>query len=203
MNECVKNNILNIEIYTEGGFPAKYTVTVYNACGENVAGAKLCGRNEEFVLPDGEYKIEVSGDAYSSPRMQQRWITICGQSPECHFGLNFIFGRIYASDNRCAEKKPDIHPCNPCRNESKQHCGGARHPCAPVQSPFMPSMYVKEWQKRNNIEYSGCAHTYSHSTHNNILSECGKYKPVPPPAKPPECKPAQKSSRGRKPCVHK
>ncbi|MDR0904268.1 MAG: hypothetical protein LBM59_06510 [Ruminococcus sp.] len=202
MNECVKNNILNIEIYTEGGFPAKYTITVYNACGENVAGADYCGKNKEFVLPDGEYKIEVKGDAYASPRMQQRWITICGQVPECHFGLNFIFGRVFASDNRVAEQKPDIHPCNPCKN---QHPGG-KHPCAPVHSPFQPSMYVKEWEKRNNIDYGNCSHSYTHSTHNNILTECGKYKPAPPAPKPPECKPAQKTGRGRRPagnCTHK
>jgi hypothetical protein len=203
MNECVKNNILNIEIYTDGGCPSKYNITIFNACGENVAGASVCERGKEFLLPDGEYKIEVKGDAFASPRMQQRWITICGQGPECHFGMNFIFGRLNTynkpeNKNAC-NSRPGKLPCPP-------PCPGKKHPCAPVHSPFQPSMYVKEWEKRNNIEYGNCSHSYTHSAHNDIAAECGKYKPVPPAPKPPECKPAQKSNRGRRPsgnCSHK
>ncbi|MDR0974298.1 MAG: hypothetical protein LBL80_01250 [Ruminococcus sp.] len=182
MNECSKNNILNIEIYTDNGLPSRYTITVYNACGENVAGAVVCGAGKEFMLPDGEYKIEVKGDAYASPRMQQRWITICGTASDCRFGMNFIFGRVNTYSGE------QSHPGKPLPCPSPCHSNRPKHPCAPSQSPFLPSMYVKEWEKQNNIEYN-CSHSYTHSSKNDIMAECNKYKAVP---KAPECKPEGK-----------
>lgn len=142
---CKKDNILHIEIYTNTPHKARYTVCVYGADGGMIKGTAIAG-GEDFILPDGDYKITVQGDAFSSPREQQRWITLCGKESEQHFAISFVFGRI------CGNTASDMPlDCN------RRNCAQTKphHPCAPVQSPFQPSYYVRDWEKRN-VKPSAC-----------------------------------------------
>jgi hypothetical protein len=208
MENCLKENILNIEIYTNtngycGCGSAKYTITVYDSSGKAVCGAQTAGGVQDFVLPDGEYKISVTGDAYASPRMQQRWLTICSKDPQMHlnthFGVIFVFDRVSGT-----VQPPKPLPCpnkpKPCPNMPAHQPCCRRHPCAPVQSPFMPSMYVAEWEKRNHIEnYVPCGHSQTHSVHNPYTkSEYLKATLTPPPT--PKKTTQQRNSPQQKNC---
>jgi hypothetical protein len=194
MTDCLSENVLNIEIFTNtsasGLFEcgcARYTITVFDSmgnavCGAEVGGTTAHGGSRDFILPDGDYKISVHGDAYASPRMQQRWLTICGKEPHMHFGVSFVFDRV------CTSVQPPMPvppaPCSgphmPAPCPPQHNC--RRHPCAPTPSPFMPSMYVKEWEKRNRIEaYQSCGHSQTSSVHNRWGGDVYiKSEPTPP-----------------------
>ncbi|MDR0943882.1 MAG: hypothetical protein LBM41_05050 [Ruminococcus sp.] len=116
MNDCT-NNILNIEVCTNGG-NACYQIEIACESGEAVAGAKEVKTGAEFLLPNGNYKVTVTGDIFSSPRMQQRWITIRGCGEGMRFGMTFIFERLRYSNSQPAlpvQRRYQEIPKKPCK----------------------------------------------------------------------------------------
>jgi hypothetical protein len=124
MNECT-NNILNIEVCTNGGSPC-YEIEIACESGEAIAGAKEVRNNAEFMLPDGCYKVTVTGDVFSSPRMQQRWITIRGCAQGIRYGMTFIFERlryenpVFSKQKRYPEKPQKQCNANTAPNHNQQ-----------------------------------------------------------------------------------
>jgi hypothetical protein len=118
MNECI-NNILNIEVCTNGGTGC-YVIEIACESGEAIAGAKEVRNGAEFMLPNGYYKVTVTGDVFSSPRMQQRWITIRGCEEGVRFGMTFIFERLHCGNSQPSLPAPRRYPNMPKKQQQMQ-----------------------------------------------------------------------------------
>jgi hypothetical protein len=175
-----KSNVLTVCITAPANL-CGFIICVKDDCGRVMAEERAEVGSLDISLPDGKFKVCVTGNDCAAPRIQERWVEFCGTDPnvsEC-FSLEFLFYDIcgyphppYAPPYPPHFPVPPHFPAPPC---PPPPCHG-NVPCSPYY-PYYPQFPVANWQFRFKEPTCG---------------PDGRKKPTPPPCAPkcpPPCKP--------------
>jgi hypothetical protein len=173
-----KSNILTVCISAPPPL-CDFIICVKDDCGNTMSEVKCANGNTDISLPDGKFKICVTGPACAAPRMQERWVEFFGEDPNesgC-FTLSFIFSDICGFPPP-PPPPPSPPPYYPPPIFPPHHPVYPSYPSYPA-SPIYPAYPVANWEFRFKPPY--CANGDRH-------------KCPPPPCKPPcktKCKPGR------------
>jgi hypothetical protein len=188
-----KSNVLTVCITAPESL-CGFIICVKDDCGNIMAEERAdCGSCDIF-LPDGKFKVCVTGNDCAAPRIQERWVQFsCGDPnvSEC-FSVSFIFDDI-CGHRPCPPPYPyppiypvpphypippaPPYPCPP------PPCHG-NVPCSPY-FPYYPQFPVANWQFRFKEEKCG---------------PDGRKKPCAPACLPDKPKPPCKKPRQNRFC---
>jgi hypothetical protein len=182
-----KSNILTVCITAPPAL-CDFSICVKDDCGNIMSETQCANGNIDIYLPDGKFKICVTGPACAAPRMQERWVEFCSADPNesgC-FTLSFIFSDICGFPAPPPPPPspppyyPPHHPPHPPNHPNPP--GYPPHPIYPAYpaQPLFPAYPVANWEFRFKPPY--CA--------NGDRKKC--VPPPPPPCKP-KCKPGRHS----------